>query len=312
MLYFLNFGNYNSMNYFQFKKIFPTEFKAIRYFTKLRYGKEMVCPHCGSHKIILHSKNKFYICKDCNNTFSIFKNTIFEKSTTDLRLWFYAINLFLNAKKGISACQLQREIGVTYKTAWRMLKQIRIAIGNESLKEFINTIIEIDETYVGGKPRKENKVNPDGTLKLKNKRGRGTKKTPVVGTIDRINKKIHCKVALPNENNVALSGRQLLEILEEVCKRENIIVTDEFKGYNILEKANYEHYVVNHNYQYANGKIHTNNIESFWATLKRGVIGIYHRISVKYLQSYVNEFCFRYNNRNENMFDILLKQAVLV
>jgi len=295
------------MNFLEFHQKFPTEESIIKYFINIRY-EEVTCPHCGCYKVYRrHDQPKLFTCKHCNNSFSVFKGTIFEKSSTDLRKWLYSLNMFLNAKKGISACQLQREIGVSYKTAWRILKQIRMAMSNEALKEFIDTVIEMDETYVGGKPRKE--ANIDGTIK-KNKRGRGTKKTPVIGAIDRNNKQIHCKVALPNEENKALSGKQLLAVLEEVCKRKNIVVTDEFKGYNILNHTEHTHYVVDHSFQYANGDIHTNNIESFWATLKRGIIGMYHRISVKYMQSYVNEFCFRYNYRNENMFDLVLRQAV--
>lgn len=297
------------MNFLEFHQKFPTEESIIKYFINIRY-EEVTCPHCGCYKVYRrHDQPKLFTCKHCNNSFSVFKGTIFEKSSTDLRKWLYSLNMFLNAKKGISACQLQREIGVSYKTAWRILKQIRMAMSNESLKEFIDTVIEMDETYVGGKPRKE--ANIDGTIK-KNKRGRGTKKTPVIGAIDRNNKQIHCKVALPNEENKALSGKQLLAVLEEVCKRKNIVVTDEFKGYNILNHTEHTHYVVDHSFQYANGDIHTNNIESFWATLKRGVIGMYHKISVKYLQSYVNEFCFRYNYRYENMFDLVLRRAVFI
>ena len=300
------------MNFLEFNKKFPTEEKVIKYFINIRY-EEVICPHCGSHKVYRrHDQPKLFTCKHCNNTFSVFKGTILEKTSTDLRKWFYAVNLFMNAKKGVSACQLQREIGVTYKTAWRILKQIRIAMGNEEIKEFIDTVIEMDETYVGGKPRKENKTNPDGTQKPKNKRGRGTKKTPVIGAIDREHKQIHCKVALPNKDGKALSGKQLLAVLNEVCKRGNIIVTDEFKGYNILKNTEHSHFVVDHSFQYADGDVHTNNIESFWGTLKRGIIGVYHKVSTKYLQNYVNEFCFRYNNRYRNMFNLVLKQAVLV
>lgn len=311
------------MNFFEFNKLFSTEEKAIEYFIKVRYNdKKPICPICGEVHTVVREKGrpKFFHCYKCNSSFSVFKGTIFEKSDTDLRKWFYAINLFLNAKKGVSACQLQREIGVTYKTAWRILKQIRMAMGNEKMKEFINSVIEMDETYVGGKPRKgnrkkDNDKNNNGNDKTSppiTKRGRGTKKTPVIGTIDRDNKQVYCKVALSNKDGQALSGKQLLAVLEEVCKLENIIITDEFRGYNILDKnTKYAHFVVDHSCEYANGDIHTNNIEGFWGTLKRGIIGIYHKVSVKYLQNYVNEFCFRYNNRKSNMFDLVLRQAVL-
>lgn len=292
------------MTFLQFNELFPTEDEVIRYFINIRYD-EVICPHCKSHKVYRrHDQPKVFTCKNCNNSFSIFKGTILEKTSTDLRKWFYSINLFMNAKKGVSACQLQREVGVTYKTAWRILKQIRMAMGNEHIRKFVNTIIEMDKTYVGGKPRKSGM----------NKRGRGTNKTPVIGAVDRNNKQIHCRVALPNEESKALSSKQLLSVLENVCKRQNIVITDEFRGYNILEYTQHFHYVINHSageYSDKNG-VHTNNIEGFWATLKRGIIGIYHHISVKYLQNYVNEFCFRYNNRNRNMFDITLKQSVLV
>jgi len=250
------------------------------------------------------------------STFSPFKDTIFEKSSTDLRKWFYAIHLFLNGKKGISGLQLQREIGVTYKTAWRMLQQIRIAMGNAEQKEFFDTIVEIDETYVGGKPRKRNKKNDDDNDNTPDppKRGRGTKKTPVVGVIDRENKQVYAKIAMPNKDGKKLTAKQLIDILKTVSKQENnnTIITDEFRGYDPLTKNNFVHLRVDHSQAFTEGDIHTNNIESFWATLKRGIYGIYHHISVKYMQRYVDEFCFRYNNREKDMFNLVLKQGVLV
>lgn len=300
------------MNFFEFLQQFPTEEKVIEYFIKIRYPNGVACNHCGGLKV--YQKNKFkrlFDCNDCGNTFSIFKDTIFEKTTTDLRKWMYAVHLFLNAKKGISGLQLQREIGVTYKTAWRMLKQIRLAMGNKATQKQFEAIIEMDETYVGGKPRKGNKHKKDDDEDDKNKRGRGSKKTPVIGVLERNSKKVHAKVALPNSEGKKLTGKQLLSVLAEVCKGDATIMTDQFRAYNILKKNNFIHLKVDHNKEYTNGNIHSNSIESFWAILKRGVYGIYHQISVKYLQSYVDEFCFRYNNRDEReAFNLVLKNAI--
>lgn len=168
-----------ALTFIDFLKRFPTEIDIIIYWIKLRYEETgLTCPHCGSDKIYHRPKNpKLFQCSACKNHFSIFTGSIFEKSSTDLRKWFYAIRIFLNGKKGISGKQLERELGVTYKTAWRMLQQIRIAMGNKGETNFFEAIVEIDETYVGGRPRKGNKGR-DGSI---NKRGRGTDKMPVVG-----------------------------------------------------------------------------------------------------------------------------------
>ena len=173
---------------------------AYKYFITIRYNNKPVCRHCGSNRLT-HRRDtpKNFQCIVCNKGFSIFKGTIFEKSDTDLRKWFYSIHLFLNGKKGISGYQLQREIGVTYKTAWRMLKQIRLAMGNIENQQFLGTLIEVDETYVGGKPRKKNNRDDDNdNLPPVNKRGRGTKKNVVVSCIDRINKSVFAKVMIKN------------------------------------------------------------------------------------------------------------------
>lgn len=227
------------MTFFEFLNKFPTEKAVADYFLKIRYQNHVACNHCGSVKVYQRNDNiKLFDCADCRNTFSPFKGTIFEKSSTDLRKWMYAIHLFLNGKKGISAMQLQREIGVTYKTAWRMLQQIRIAMGNKEDEQFFETIVEIDETYVGGKPRKDNNHDNDDDLP-KNKRGRGTNKTTVVGVIDRENKRIYARVAKPNKEGKKLTGKQLLEILNKACKDggNNTVITDEFRGYNILDRS---------------------------------------------------------------------------
>ena len=312
------------MTFLTLVKMFPTEESVIKYYINTRYPDGVKCNYCGSEKVYQeHKRPKVFSCNDCKTTFSPFKGTIFEKSSTDMRKWMYAIHLFINGKKGISGLQLQREIDVTYKTAWRMLHQIRKAMGNSENQEFFDTIIEMDETYVGGKPRKENGYNDDdndddnnATPPRVNKRGRGTNKTPVVGVIDRNNKKVFAKIALPNKEGKKLTAKQLIDILKTVSKQENgnTIITDEFKSYDPLKRNNFVHLRIDHTEGFSdNNGTHTNNIESFWATLKRGVYGIYHHISVKYMQKYVDEFCFRYNNReNNSMFNLVLKQSVLV
>ncbi|MDR1278052.1 MAG: IS1595 family transposase [Treponema sp.] len=191
--------------------------------------------------------------------------------------------MFLNGKKGISGCQLQRELGVTYKTAWRMLQQIRRAMGNENMAKAFNVFVEIDETYVGGKPRKENvKLDKNGTVvpseKEPSKRGRGTDKTPVIGVKERNSGKVYAKVALPNEKGQKLTGKQLLSVLDTVCADNTTVASDNFSGYNILDKKhdnNFIHLSVNHSAgQFSNGKgVHTNGIENFWGILKRGWVG---------------------------------------
>ena len=302
------------MNFLEFNKKFPTEIACINHFVQIRYQGQINCRHCGNSKVYhRQDEPKKFQCNACKNSFSVFKDTIFEKSNTDLRKWMYAIHLFLNSKKGISGYQLQREIGVTYKCAWRMLKQIRLAMSNVQNKEFIGNLVEADETYVGGKPRKKNKKDDDDETPP-TPRGRATKKNAVAGCIDRINKSVFAKVMTKNEQNQKLSGIQLLDMLSQVVIQDSVIISDEFKGYNILnKKTNHLHLKVDHTKEYiANDDVHTNNIESFWSTLKRGIVGIYHHVSSKYLQKYVDEFCFRYNNRsNVGMFDLVLEQSIL-
>ena len=312
-----------AMTFIELQEKFPTEQSIIAHFRTIRYKNGLLCPHCGSTQKVgtRADQPKLCNCNHCHNTFSIFTGTIFEKSSTNLTKWFYAVHLFLNAKKGISALQLQREIGTTYKTAWRMLKQIRIAMGNENLTKSFELIVEVDETYVGGKPRKENNNLHFTTPKPKDTSttGRGTKKTPVIGIKERGTGRVYARVALPNEEGKKLTGKQLLAVISAVTKPNTVVMTDDFKGYNIMnhEKTNPEkftHISVCHSLgEFSAGKgLHTNGIESFWAILKRAIIGNYHHVSTKYLQNYVNECCFRQNNRNADAFNNLLKQSVLV
>jgi len=300
------------MNYREFLKKFPDEKSIIDYFIRIRYPEGIKCPKCGNVKVYnKKDRPKVFDCNFCGNSFSAFKDTIFEHTSTDLQKWFYAIHLFLNAKKGISAKQLQRETGVTYKTAWRMLKQIRKAMEDKNHDNLYEAIVEIDETYIGGKPRKGNKKDDDlkgGGLK----RGRGTKKIPVVAVVNREEKKIFAKVALANKKGQKLTGKQLIGILNQICKGNNVVMSDEFTGYKGLKNTDYIHLMIDHTKMFVDGDIHTNTVESFWAIVKRAIYGIYHKVSVKYLQEYINEFSFRYNHRDiDNSFDVVLKNAIL-
>ena len=177
----------------------------------------------------------------------------------------------------------------------------------EEYKETFEAIVEIDETYVGGKPRKDNNHsddNKDNNNENKPKRGRGTSKTPVIGVKERNTGKVHAVVANYNEEGKQLSGKQLFNVLKKVCKTNTTVMTDQFSGYNILDKEN--------DCNFVRLKIdHTVGIESFWAVLKRGVYGVFHNVSVKYMQKYVNEFCYRLNHRDNNeAFASLVKFAV--
>ncbi len=291
-----------------------TEKQARRYLEKVRWPNGPVCPHCENGKKFYTLRGKstrpgVYTCAACRRQFTVTIGTVMEDTHLPMRTWLMAFSLMCSAKKGISALQLQRDLNIgSYKTAWRMLKQVRKAMSNIEHGQTFEAIVEIDETYIGGKPRKKNRKDDNKP----NKRGRGTKKNPVVGIVDREQGKVYAKVALPDKEGKKLSGNQLLGILNEICKSNATVITDEFTGYSILRKTKYVHLVIDHTKGFVDDFIHTNNVESFWATLKRGVYGIYHHVSIKYLQTYVNEFCFRFNNReNGDMFDLVLKQAVV-
>ena len=231
------------MNFQEFKKKFPSKQKIINHFIAVRYKNGLACNHCGAKEEVYAMKDtpKKFICHACNNTFSVFKDTIFENSSTDLKKWFYAIHLFLNGKKGISALQLQREIGTTYKTAWRMLRQIRLAMGNKKKKgdkkdddhddDFMQTIIEIDETYLGGKAENKHmseRVAAKGIFE----------KMIVLGMLER-DKEVRAFVIDDAKRDTIMAK------IHENVKKGSKIMTDEHKAYYWLY-SQYQHQVVNH------------------------------------------------------------------
>ena len=311
------------MTIFDFHKQFPTEKSAIDFIIKVKYNGTYVCPFCGCvHNIYRDSANngKDLYCNNCKSHFSVLKGTIFENTHLDIRMWLYAMNLVMVAKKGISACQLQRELGMkSYKGAWRMLHLIREIMGKEEYKDTFEAIVEVDETYVGGKPRKENVHNERETNEKFNKRGRGSSsKTPVIGVKERSSGRVHCVVATANANGQKLTGKQLLKVLNDACKEGTTVMTDQYSGYNVIDEGRIENtkkfirIMVNHEVEFSKGDgKHTNGIESFWAIVKRGVYGIYHHVSVKHMQTYMDEFCFRINHRKvEDGFANLVRLSV--
>jgi transposase-like protein len=236
-----------------------------------------------------------YACDYCGSMISPMAGTIFEKSSTQLRTWFYAMYLMSATRCGISAKQIQRETGVTYKTAWRMFKQIRTLMSEDVSLE--GEAVEMDETYVGGHPRLGDKV----------RRGRGfNKKTCVVGAVARGGS---VKAVVSTD----ASKGTLHEIAKEFILPDSIIYTDEWSGYHGLGNVNgYQHRRVNHAAGvYVVGTTHTQTIEGFWSLVKRGIGGVYHSVSKKYLQTYLDEYSFRYNRRNSGqpMFTSLLERT---
>jgi transposase-like protein len=223
-----------------------------------------------------------------------------------LQKWFLAISLILNAKKGLSALQLSRDLEVNKNTAWRMGMQIRKAMSQMDQRELLTGIVEMDETYVGGKPRKGNKRGDDTPGGNKSKRGRGTDKAPVVGAVSR-GGKVTAKAVKKDK----MKGKHLRAFVKQCVNLDSAhLMTDEYKAYLGMSRL-LPHSVICHAECYVDGDIHTNTIEGFWALLKRGMFGQFHSVSRKHLQMYVDEFCYRYNNRaNDDVFGLTISRAL--
>lgn len=279
-----------------FNRNFPDNDSCLEWLKNHKYPKGIVCdnPKCKKynsitphHKII---KRMCYSCDYCGNHVYPMAGTIFEKSTTELKYWFHAVYIMSSTRCSISAKQLQREIGVTYKTAWRMFHLIREMLCQKPVKG--NGKFEADETYIGGK--RTGKV------------GRGAEnKTIVFGVYEREGKLFAKKI-----DNVKSST--LIPLIKENTIPNAIIYTDEYPSYNKLNQEGYIHEIVNHAEKvYVIDDVHVNSIEGFWSLLKRGINGVYHSVSPKHLDKYINEYVFRYNNRqNTNtMFYLMLTLA---
>jgi transposase-like protein len=269
------------------------------YLENIRWGDTPICPHCGNKEVYRYSNGKLYKCKECREQFTVKVGTIFEDSKISLSKWFVAIYLLTAHKKGISSLQLHRDLGVTQKTAWFMLQRIRYAIRTKSFNKPLQNFVECDETYVGGKAK-----NKHACKRSEGTQGRNTSdKTAVFGMVERGGNVIAQKVK-------DVSGNTLKPIIYDNVKDGSILSTDEWKSYIGLD-GKYKHLIVNHGAGiYVQGLAHTNTMENFWSLLKRGIIGIYHNVSSKHIDKYIDEFEFRYNsktNTENGRFDLFLQ-----
>ena len=280
------FDDFKFDSLIEFVDTFNTEQKCIDFLELILWNGNPISPYDKTAKVY-KCTNSRYKCAKTKKYFTV-KNSInlFRNSNIKLRKWFVAIWLYITNKGGLASTYLQRELKLTQKTTWNMLRKIREFSGFEN-KHFLSGEVEVDETYVGGKNK-----NRHADKKVKHSQGRSHKdKVPVFGMISRGGKVVARVVDSVKRN-------ELEPIILRTVELGDVIFSDEWFAYDELYKY-YEHYRVNHgSRQYVDGNAHTNNIENFWSQLKRGIIGVYRVVSKKYLQFYVNEFVLRRNTMN--------------
>ena len=286
----------NNISLKTFLRKYPNSDACLEAIFQKRFPNGVNCIKCKKiTKYYKIERRTAYSCEFCRTQIYPLSGTVFEKSSIDLRLWFYAMFLMIKTRSGISAKQLERELGVCYKTALRMFRQIR-GLMEENNGDLLTGDVEVDETFIGGK----------GTNRRYVWNGNEKEKQVVMGMIQR-NGKAYLR-HIPNVGKWTL----LKQVQDNISPKARVI-TDEWPGYIQLPRYGYLHDVINHKETYVNGDIHTQNAENVWSNLKRGIYGVYRHVSKKYLQSYVDEFAWRYNHRHEpNMFELLLNQVALV
>ena len=280
------------MNLIKLERAFRTEEDCRRHLEWIRWPDgQPKCLKCGSEAWRL-SKRWLYECSECGYQFSVLRGTIFEKTHLPLTIWFKVIYLMCESKKGISALQVKRMFGIHYRSAWYLCHRVRTAMKTSDVAEKLMGVLEIDETYVG--PKTDRPGRP----------GAGHPKAPVIGMIERGG-----KVRVKQVKDV--TGRTIKDFVDQWAGAEiEVIYSDEYKSYNIL-RPHYKHEQINHSVSYVEGDIHTNGIENFWSLLKRGLIGVFHKVSVRHLHRYLDEFTFRFNERKiDDMLDLVLQNFV--
>jgi uncharacterized C2H2 Zn-finger protein len=281
----------------QFEDIFPMgDGDAPKAYLKARRWPQGVrCPRCGNPAVYdLPSRKWHWQCEKCapdGYRFSVIAGTIFENTNKPLRQWFKVVHLMTTSKKGISALQIQKQMGFgSYETAHRMCHKIRAAMMQPETK--LGGIVEVDETWIGGK---------DYNRHWNKKKGYKDQKTPVIGAVQRKGNVIARVLE-------KVTSQNMLDFVNEaVSNRVSLLATDSWPGYSDYLRQYPPASVDHHKHQYVIGAVHTNTIEGFWSIFKRGVVGTFHKVSAKCLPLYVAEFQFRYNNRtNADIFGAVI------
>ena len=274
----------STISTFQLFALIPDQETARIYLESRLWPNGVTCPTCSGQDRITTRKGGYYRCNKCKLDFTVRTGTIFERSHVPLHKWVYAMYLVVTSRKGISSMQLAKEIGITQKSAWFVLQRLREACGGKGGK--LSGIIEVDETYIGGKEGNKHESK-------KQNAGRGTAgKKAVMGLRQRGGKTI----AMPIDGT---DRETLINAIYENVQIGSTVMTDEAVAYKKLGGVFFKHESVNHLAgEYARGPVSTNGIESVWALLKRGIYGTWHQISIKHLNRYVDEVAFRLNAGN--------------
>jgi transposase-like protein len=268
------------------------ELAAVEFFEEQRWGNEPGCIHCGSVNVYkmrdrkTGERNKRFLwrCLDCSQQYTVRIGTVYEESRIPLRHWCYAFWRAATSKKGVSALEIKRHCQISYKSALFLMNRIRFAMAPDPDAPKLSGTVECDETYVGGRPR----------FKGISKRGRGTRKTPVFAAVERSGR-IRRRVVAD------VTGDTLKEAIRDAVDPLAHIMTDENSSYRGIGNEYASHETVCHGAkEYARGHVNTNTVESSFALVKRGIVGIYHNVSKKHLHRYIWQYDFLWNNRELN------------